>query len=336
VPIARPARWGLAALAAAAVATTTLLYARLQLPSAPSLAAVAARSTLTPRDLQHGAWYRMRLLHAEVAFHPVTIAAPPIEMPAAAGILVDVDTGAILWQHNEHRQLPPASTIKVLTAMVALTNFAPDRAVTVTPDALFQAGDESKMYLKAGETLSVQELLTGMLTVSANDAADALAIDTVGMERFVGAMNAQIGALHLHDTHAATPVGLSAPGQFSSAYDLAVLATIDENTFPTFADIVRTRYVELPASSTHPAFALGNVNALLGIYPPAIGIKPGWTGDAGACEIGMAVRDGHRLLSVLLDGERVYPETRRLLDWGFVQEGLPSQLPTPKPSPAPA
>jgi len=335
VPIARPARWGLVVLAATLVATSAVIYARLQLPSAPSIAVAAARASLTPRDLQHSPWYRLRVLSQGVSFHDAVAAAPVPDIPASAGILVDVDTGTILWQHNEHEKLPPASTIKVLTSMVALENFAPDHPVTVTPDALFQAGDETKMYLKAGQTLSVQELLTGMLTVSANDAADTLAIDTVGMERYVGAMNAQAAALHLHDTHVTTPVGLSDPRQYSSAYDLAVMASIDENVFPLFAGIVRTPYVLLPANATHPAFGLDNINALLGMYPAAVGIKTGWTGDAGACEIGMAVREGHRLLSVLLNGNRVYTETRRLLDWGFVQEGLLSQLPTPNPSPRP-
>src|SRR4029077_12232279 len=97
--------------------------------------------------------------------------APPVR--AAAGILVDIDSGTILWQRNAHDSLPPASTIKLPPALVILDNFKLDTRITVTPRALQQASDETKMGLKPGEQLSVQELLTGMLTVSANDAADA-------------------------------------------------------------------------------------------------------------------------------------------------------------------
>ncbi len=112
-----------------------------------------------------------------------------------------------------------------MTALVALENLDPEAPVTVTPDAVHLAWDESRMGLIAGETLSVRELLTGMLLVSGNDAANALAADTVGTERFVGAMNAQVAALGLHDSHFTTPVGLDDPDQYSSAYDLAAIAT---------------------------------------------------------------------------------------------------------------
>jgi D-alanyl-D-alanine carboxypeptidase (penicillin-binding protein 5/6) len=100
--------------------------------------------------------------------------------------------------------------------------------------------------------------------------------------------------------------------------------------------IVGQQDVVLPATATHPIFYLPNLNLLLGIYPYAVGIKPGSTSAAGACLVGMAVRDGHRLVSVLLNGNLVYTQSRRLLDWGFVQEGLPSTVPTPTPSPSPS
>ncbi len=337
MPQSRGIRLGLVALGACLVATASLAYLRLGLahPS-PVVEAAGAERTNLARDLVHAPWYGMKVVRADAVFH--ASATPPAtqpDVPAAAGILVDMDTGTILWQRNEHQKLPPASTIKVLTALVALNNFELDKPVTVTSDALFQAGDETKMYLKPGQVLTAQELLTGMLTVSANDAADVLAIDTVGMERFVGAMNAQAAALGLHDTHATTPVGLSAVNQHSSAYDLAVMASVDENLYPLFGDIVKSPFMFLPATATHPAFYLNNINTLLSMYPAAVGIKTGWTGDAGACEIAMAVRGTHRLLSVVLNGHLVYTESRRLLDWGFTQEGLPTQLPTPKPSPPP-
>ena len=133
------------------------------------------------------------VLHQRVGFSDETAVhsgAPNVH--ADAGILVDIDTGAILWARNPHLAHPPASTAKVLTSLVALENFDPDRVVTITPDALHQAGDETTMGLLPGNQLTVRELLEGMLTVSANDAATAMAVDTVGMESFVATMNRQV------------------------------------------------------------------------------------------------------------------------------------------------
>ena len=335
--ISRPRRWALVGLAASTVAVTGVTLVRVHSAALPAGVDAATAGEHLTADLTHSPWFGLRLARADVAFHdrpPAVSTAPAVR--AAAGILVDIDSGTILWQRNAHDSLPPASTIKLLTALVILDNFKLDKRITVAAGALQQASDESKMGLKQGEQLSVEELLTGMLTVSANDAADALAIGTVGMERFVGAMNAQAAALGLRDTHATSPVGLSDPGTYSSPYDLAVLATVDENSFGLFADVVKTQYITLAATTTHPAFYLSNLNLLLSLYPAATGIKTGWTGEAGACLVAMAVRGHHRLVSVLLNADYVYGTSRRLLDWGFVQEGLPSQLPTPSPTPSPA
>ncbi len=277
----------------------------------------------------------LRLIHQDVSFSDDSAryhGAPKVD--AVSGILVDATTGSILWERDPHTPRPPASTTKVLSTMVALDNFAPDRVVTITPDALTQAGDETVMGLKAGQQLTVQELLDGMLTVSANDAATAMAVDTVGMDVFVNTMNHQVAALGLHDSHFVTSVGLDDPQQKASPYDLAAIASVDVAEFPQFRQIVSQTEIDLPATPQHPAFQLGNLNRLLKIYPAADGIKPGYTGDAGACLIGMAERDGHRLISVVMNAPELYTDSRALLDWGFVQLGLPSLLPTPTPSPA--
>jgi len=268
-------------------------------------------------------------------------AAPPAGAPptqAKAGILVDLDTGEILWELQPHLALPPASTTKVLAALIALENLNLDQEVTVTPDALGQAPDDTVMGLKPGETLSVEELLEGMLLPSGDDAASAIAVDTVGEARFVAAMNAQVEDLGLADSHFTNTAGLDDPGLYASAYDLAAIADYTYRQYPIFDSIVDTRSMVLPASELHPAFYLTSVDALLRDYPAAVGIKPGWTGDAGACLIGMAVRDGHSLLAVLMNGDYPSREEGRLFDWGFaVEDGLPPLLPptpTPKPSPA--
>ena len=259
--------------------------------------------------------------------------APPIT--AKAGILVDLNTGEILWQRNPHAALAPASTTKVLTSLVALENFSPDRPVTITAGALGQSAADTLMGLKAGETLTVTELLEGMLLPSGDDAASAIAVDTVGAPRFVAAMNAQVAALGLADSHFSNTSGLDAPGLRASAYDLAGIAAFTYESFPLFDQIVATAKVQLPGSVEHAAFHLRNLDALLNDYPAAVGIKPGWTGDAGACLIGMAVRNSHRLVAVLLNAAYPARLEARLLDWGFSIEGMrPLLPPTPAPSPA--
>lgn len=279
---------------------------------------------------------RLRLIHEAVHFvdrTPVPAGAPPVA--AASGILVDVDDDTVLWARDPHVPRPPASTTKVLTALVALENLTPDRQVTVTAEALHQAGDETTMGLQAGMRLRVDELLAGMFTVSANDAATALAADTVGLARFVAGMNDEVRALGLADSHFTSPVGLDDPAQRASAYDLAAITAVAVEHFPLLLRIASQPSIELAASDGHPAFHLPNLNRLLRLYPAAVGVKPGWTGDAGPCLVAMAVRDGHRLLAVLLDDPELYTDARALLDWGFVVEGLPSVLPTPTSAPPP-
>jgi serine-type D-Ala-D-Ala carboxypeptidase (penicillin-binding protein 5/6) len=331
-------RWAIGGLGAAVILLPLVAFLALRGAATPAVTA-AAKSIdgRTASDVTRSPWFGMRLLLDPLRFaetaNPVV---PGPHVSAAAGILVDLDSRTVLWEHDAHDRLPPASTIKLLTAMVALENFPTAQLITVTPDALGQAGDETKMYLKPGNQVTVADLLTGLLTVSANDAADTLAVDTVGLERFVAAMNAQAAALGLHDTHATSPVGLDDPAMHTSAYDLAVLAAVDWTQWPLVRQIVATKYTVLPATATHPAFYLDNLNLLLSIYPAAVGMKTGYTGNAGNCLVAMAVRDGHHLLSVLLNAPSyIYSQSRALLDWGFVHEGLPTQLPTPSPKPSP-
>ncbi|HEX6493300.1 MAG TPA: serine hydrolase [Candidatus Dormibacteraeota bacterium] len=279
----------------------------------------------------------LRTLQRRVEFGDASAAhsgAPAIA--ADSGILVDLDTRSIIWERNPHLSHAPASTTKIVSTLVALVNFAPERQVTITADALHQAGDETVMGIHAGETYTVADLLAGMLLISGNDAATALAVDTVGMDRFVAAMNAQMGALGLHDSHFTTPVGLDDPAQLSSAYDLAAVATADLEVFPQFRQLVSTIDMQLPASQSHPGFALHNLNRLLSIYPPAVGVKPGYTGNAGPCLVAEAVREGHHMLGVLLGAPQLYSDMRMLLDWGFTQKGLrPMVTPAPAPPPHP-
>ncbi len=303
-------------------------------PTAPSKPPAPAHAVVesTPRDTPEP-WFDMRVATAHINFSEPPVmptGAPP--MRAAAGILVDVDTGAILWAKNPNKSLPPASMTKVLAALIALENFDPDQPVTITRSALGQSWDDTVMGLKAGEVLSIQELLEGMLLPSGDDAASAIAVDTVGLPRYLAAMNAQITAFGLEGANFTNTSGLDDPGLYITPYDLAVIATYVEEEFPLFDRIVATRNMVLPATAGHPRFYLHNLDSLLDDYPAAVGIKPGWTGNAGACLIGMAVRGDHRLLAVLMNAAYPAQLESRLLDWGFRVEGLRPLLP---PTPAP-
>jgi D-alanyl-D-alanine carboxypeptidase (penicillin-binding protein 5/6) len=316
---------------AAGVAVATLATAS-RVPVAPAGVAAAVRPEATPTP---GPWFDMQVASADISFRMPRVmptGTPP--MRARAGILVDLDTGEILWEKEPDLELAPASLTKVLTALVALENFSPDQEVTITPDALGQSAADTLMHLKAGETMTVQELLEGMLLPSGDDAASALAVDTVGDARFVAAMNAQVAALGLNEAHFSATAGLDDPQLYSSAYDLAVIAAYTYDNFPLFDQIVDSRLINLPASAEHPAFHLHNLDALLEDYPAAVGMKPGWTGNAGACLIGMAVRGGHHLLAVLMSANYPARLESQLFDWGFQLDGLPPLLP-PAPSPAP-
>ena len=334
-PPLRFARLLLGAMAAAVAAGSATDATRI--PSHPEKPGVATIQGSAPPAPSTEPWFEMTVATSAVTF------AEPAEMPpgappvkAEAGILVDMDSGEVLWERDQLQELPPASLTKVLTSLVALENLSPDRQVTITADALGQASDDTDMGLKVGEVLTVQELLDGMLLPSGDDAASAIAVDTVGELRFVAAMNAQVAALGLQGAHFSNTSGLDDPELYASAYDLAVIATFTYDHYPLFDRIVDTPNIALPATPGHPAFKLWNLDALLQDYPAAVGIKPGWTGNAGACLIGMAVRDGHRLLAVLLNASYPAQLEARLIDWGFEVEGLAPLLPpTPTPSPAP-
>jgi D-alanyl-D-alanine carboxypeptidase (penicillin-binding protein 5/6) len=257
---------------------------------------------------------------------------------ADEAILVDMDTGNILWQHDADKPRMPASTSKMMSALVALQNFSLDQPVRVSPEAANREGVETKMGLLAGETLSVRELLTGMLVVSANDAAMAMAYDTVGMDRYIATMNAQVAALGLHESHFVNPSGYpDDPGQVSSAHDLAVMTMVAWLNFPVFRDLTKIRATTLPASSQHHAFELHNImGRVFQVYPATVGGKSGFTDGAGPCLITIATRGSHHLLTVLLNARDMVGDSPRMLEWGFAQYGLPPLIPPPTPAPSPS
>ena len=229
---------------------------------------------------------------------------------ARAAIVIDADTGETLFEQNADSRLPMASTTKIMTALVALGEGDLDRVYTVKPE--YAAVEGSSMYLKAGETLSLQDTLYGLMLASGNDAAVAIAGECGGMTAFVGKMNAKAAELGLTDTHFDNPNGLPSDTHYTTAHELAKI-TAAALKDPVFRQIVSTK------SCTVSGHALSNHNRLLSMYDGAIGVKTGFTRAAGRCLVSAAERNGRTIIAVTLNDPNDWNDHREMLDAGFAQ-----------------
>ncbi len=233
---------------------------------------------------------------------------------ARAFALVEARTGQVLAHREAHAPWPPASTTKVLTALLVAESLRPEDVVTVSPRAAAQRSGAT-LGLRAGERRRVEELFYAMLLASANDASVALAEAAAGsVEGFVERMNERAAQLGARNTHFTNPHGLYDPRHRSTAYDLAQIARAALRD-PWVARAVATREHGL-ASGSGPR-KLVNRNRLLFTYPGANGVKTGWLVESGPCLVASARRDGRTLIAVLLDSPEVFVEAARLLDFGF-------------------
>ncbi len=255
---------------------------------------------------------------------------PPV-IHAKSAIVIDLTTGQILYSHDANARRPMASITKIMTAILALETLPLDREVTVSARAA-KVGEQS-LGLKAGDHLTVEQLLYGALVHSGNDAAFALAEAAGGsMEAFVGEMNEKARELGLSNTHYINPDGLDARGHYSSARDLAMLARYAMQN-AEFRKIVGTvNYsITLPGQSNPIAFR--NVNKLLGTVAWVTGIKTGSTDDAGFCLVASGTSQGKSVISVVLGESSWTPtwaDSKNLLEYGFKQEEL-AVTPAPVP-----
>jgi D-alanyl-D-alanine carboxypeptidase (penicillin-binding protein 5/6) len=246
------------------------------------------------------------------------VAAPELVPPhvlATRAVVIDADTGAVLWGLREHEPAPMASTVKILTALVTLRLATATDVVTV--DAEMAGVGEREIYLEPGEQVRVGDLLAAMLVGSANDAALALAKHVGGSKdgyaRVANWLAARLGA---RDTHVTNPHGLDEPGNVMSAYDLAILARAGLAD-PVFTALVRT--VEYPLQwpgHPYPRIAL-NKNKVLTEYPGGIGVKTGGTKQAGNCLVGAATRHGRTFVAVALKSANPTQDIFTMLDWAF-------------------
>ena len=253
-----------------------------------------------------------------VEVYELVRAAPlPPTIKARSAILLDLDTGSVLYQLDAHGRRAPASLLKVATALVALEHLGLDQVVTVPASIDQLPWDSTRMGLRAGERLTVRELLYGLFLNSGNDAAITLAEAAMPRATFVALMNAKAAQLGLVDTRFVNPIGLDDPGQYASAADLARISIELITRFPDVAVIASTRRLTLPATATHHAYVLYNLNQLIRTYAGATGLKTGWTGRAGGCLIATATRNGRHLLVVVMASPSIFGEAGSLLDYGF-------------------
>ena len=253
----------------------------------------------------------------QVELYELTPTATPPVIKARAAIVLDLDSGKTLFALDAHGRYPPASLTKVMTALVALDTLRLDQVLTVPALINQLPWDSTRMGLRAGERLTVRELMYGLFLNSGNDAAITLSEAAMPRAAFVARMNARAAALAMGDSHFVNPIGLDDAGLYASAADLAKAAIELRLLFPEVAAMAAVPAMTLPAGATHHAFKLYNLNDLIRKYPGATGLKTGWTGRAGGCLIATATRDGRHLLAVVMGSPRVFDEAAALLDYGF-------------------
>lgn len=245
----------------------------------------------------------------------VSAAIPAPQTQAEAAVLMVADTREVLFDKRPYAMMYPASTTKIMTLITALEKGDPSSIVTVSPSAAECEG--SSLELKAGEQFTLRDGLYGMMLVSGNDSAEAIAESVGGsIPSFVDMMNDEaekIGALH---TRFSNPHGLPDPFEhFTTAHDLALITAYGMKN-SDFAKIVSTREYDvklLNGTQKH----VTNTNKFLKSYPGGNGVKTGYTEDAGDCLVAGAKRNGVQLIVVILNDDNRWDDAIKLLDYGF-------------------
>jgi D-alanyl-D-alanine carboxypeptidase (penicillin-binding protein 5/6) len=244
---------------------------------------------------------------------------------ASSYIVINYDTGKVLAEKNAAAKVPIASLTKIMTSVVSL-DIAPPSSMFAVSSYASQI-EPTKIGVTPGESLSLDELLHAGLMTSANDAIQVIAEGInhmVGGDVFIQAMNEKAKYLGLIHTSFTNPQGFDNPDHGSSAEDLAVLSEYAMTHYPLVADIAKTDYLHLPATSTHKQYDLYNWNGLLDVYPGIFGLKIGNTDAAQTTMVVGATRNGERVLVVLLGAPDILHRdlwASELLDLGFANEG---------------
>lgn len=243
-------------------------------------------------------------------------------LTADSAILIDWQTGTVLYDKKAHAFRHPASLTKVMTAIVALENSLLQDVVTVTREACYLAG--SSMNLRPGQKFTMDDLLYCMLMKSANDAASAVAIHVGGsIDGFAAMMNEKAREIGALNTHFRNPHGHTEPGHLTTAFDMALIARY-AMSIPYFAETVSTKEADVDRLDKHIVIRLRNTNRLLWHFEGADGVKTGTTAAAGKSLIASATREEQRLIAVVLHSDSRWADAEALLNHGFAEYSLVS------------
>ncbi len=237
---------------------------------------------------------------------------------ANAALFLDSKNGEMFYSKNIHQQLPIASLVKVMTILIALEHKSMIDEFVVSQRAALMEPD--KMLLIAGEKLTLKELLSGIFLISANDAAEVLAEQTIGSrEEFIKLMNEKAKQLGMKNSYFANPTGLDedSGNSYSTVYDLAILTRYLIKRYPEVVDISKTEHIYLPITENHQDYDMYSGINLLTTYPGVVGFKTGFTPEAGYTLITLARKDNHEVIGVLLGSAYRRDEARELLDYSF-------------------
>ncbi len=239
----------------------------------------------------------------------------PPYIGAESAVVLDLESGATLFELNPNERLYPASITKLMTALVAIDFYQTNEILTVKN--LAPVAYESDMGLKVGDQLTVQNLLYGLLVPSGNDAAYTIGYSYPGgIENFIYAMNQKAKQLHMNNTHFENPSGFDSPNHYTTAKDLSLLAkeVLKNNLINR---IIATYGITLTDVTGKKNYSLKNVNQFLGYLYGADGVKTGFTDLAGQCLVSSVSRGGHRIVAVVLKSQDRFGDSGRLIEWVY-------------------
>ncbi|GAA2130655.1 hypothetical protein GCM10009760_03460 [Kitasatospora kazusensis] len=301
--------------------------------AAVSLCAAAGAPLDAPRDAPPPTrsaigGERLGLSGVQLAAKPGAPALPE-DLTGESWVVADAGTGEVLAANNAHLRLPPASTLKMLFADTVLPKFDRTAVHRVTPAELAGLGEGSSLVgVKEDLDYRVEDLWRGVFLSSGNDAVHVLAHMNGGIDQTVAQMQARADAMQARDTHVVSPDGYDTDGQLSSAYDLTLFARAGLRN-ADFRTYCATQTAQFPGAvdkttGQRASFGIANTDRLLGKYPGLLGVKNGFTTNAGSTFAGAAERGGRTLLVTVMHPAtymKVYDETAALLDWGFAAAG---------------
>jgi len=247
----------------------------------------------------------------------LTIDASALDVSAKSAALIEVSSRELVYGMNENEKLPMASTTKIMTSLLTLESGIKNDTIITTEDMLKVEG--TSMGLLPGDTVSVKDLVYGMLLASGNDAANVAAMTVGGdLQKFSQLMNARAQQIGMKHTNFVTPSGLDEEGHYSTAYDMALLGA-EAISNPAFRSICCSENALLSYGNPPYPRTLTNHNRLLKTYDPAIGIKTGFTKKSGRCLVSAAEKDGVTLVAVTLNAPNDWDDHIKMFEYGFSQ-----------------